>query len=257
MKKVLALVLTVVMAAALAVSCSGSTSAVDAVKKKGKLVMLTESGFAPYEYMGADGKVAGIDVDIATKIAEKLGVQVEVVDMAFDGLIPALQGGKGDIILAGMTMTEERKGGVDFSTPYADSTQMIIVPAQGSTVASESDLAGKTVGVQLGTTGDLYMTENFPDTTVKQFKSGIEAASDLKNGKLDAVILDLLPASNIVAQNSDLTLVEMSAPGEQFAAAVKKGDEAFLKIVNEVIEGLIADGSIDTWTAEHIATTTV
>lgn len=222
-----------------------------AILEDGKLVMLTNAAFPPYEYLGSDNSPAGIDVDIAQAIADELGVELEVVDMDFDGLIPALVSGRGNIVLAGMTVDEERKQSVDFSEPYADATQVLIVPAEGATVTSEDDLTGKTVGVQLGTTGDL-LASGMDGVTVQQYKTGLEAAMDLKNGRLDAVMLDQLPSESIVAQNDDLVILPMESTNEQYAAAIAKDNEDLLAVVNGVIERLKSDGTIEEITAAHI-----
>lgn len=221
------------------------------IKDAGKLVVLTNAEFPPYEYLGASNKVEGIDVDICQAIADELGVELEVVNMDFDGLIPALIGGKGDVVAAGMTVDPERAESVDFSDTYADAKQLIIVNKADPKVAGEDELTGKTVGVQLGTTGDLYM-EDVEGATVKQYKSGLEAAMDLKNGKLDAIVIDQLPAENIVASNDDLAIVDMESTDEQYAIAVPKGNSDLMETINKVIKQLTEDGKIAEFTATHI-----
>ncbi|MBD5559535.1 MAG: transporter substrate-binding domain-containing protein [Clostridia bacterium] len=218
----------------------------------GKLIVLTNAQFPPYEYMGSDGTPVGVDMDIAQAIADQIGVELEITDMEFDSLIPALVSGKGDIVAAGMTVDEERKQAVDFSDTYADAKQMIIVPVEGATVASEEDLAGKTIGVQLGTTGDLYVSDNVEGADVKQYKSALEAALDLKNGRLDAVVIDLLPAENIAASNEDLVLIDMASTDEQYAIAIEKNNEDLVEIINGVIAQLTEDGTIADSTAVHV-----
>ena len=218
----------------------------------GKLIMLTNAAFPPYEYLGDDGSPAGIDVDVAKAVADEIGVELEVVDMDFDGLIPALQSGKGDIVAAGMTVTDERKESVDFSDTYADATQLIIVPAEGATVTSEDDLAGKIIGVQLGTTGDLWVTDNADAAEVKQYKNALEASMDLQSGRLDAVVIDKMPAENIVSSNDDLVLIEMESTDEQYAIAIEKDNQDLVDIVNAVIARMIEDGSMEATTATHV-----
>ncbi len=230
-----------------------SSPKIDAIKEAGKLVMLTNAQFAPYEYLGSDNKPAGVDVEIAKAIADKIGVELEVIDMDFDGLISALLGGKGDLIAAGLTIDEERKQSVDFSDTYADATQMIIVKEDNTTIKTAADLAGKTIGVQLGTTGDIYASDPtmVPDANVKQYKTGIDAGMDLANGKLDAVVIDKLPAQNIVASTPGLKLIDENLTDEQYAIAVQKGDEGFLSVINEVIKELQASGQVEKWTEQH------
>ena len=280
MKQILGLVLAVVMCAAVFAGCStpapaasesaapsesaaasesGSTEAADAstgntvdkIKEAGELVLLTNAQFPPYEYLGDDNKPAGIDIDIAQKIADELGVKLTVVDMDFDGLIPALNGGKGDFVAAGFTITEERKQSVDFSEPYATSTQMVIVTKDDPKVAAATveELAGKTVGVQLGTTGDIFVTDEVEGATVKTYKSAIEAGMDLANGRLDAVVVDQLPAQSIVASNDTLQVYDEVLTTEQYAMAVKKGDTSLLEVINKVL-GEMKDG-MDDLTQKH------
>ncbi|MEG2520921.1 MAG: basic amino acid ABC transporter substrate-binding protein [Christensenellaceae bacterium] len=235
---------------AMAVKPEGTVDTLSKIKKAGKLVMMTNASFAPYEYLGSDNKPAGVDIDMAQAIADAIGVKLEVIDMDFDALIPSLIAGKGDIVGAGLTITPERQESVDFSMPYADATQLIIVKADNTAIKSADDLSGKTIGVQLGTTGDIYVSD-VEGATVKQYKTGLEAAMDLKNGKLDAVVLDQLPAQNIVTVNKDLMLINTPFTEEQYAMAVKKGDVAFIEVINGVIEKLAADGTVDKWTEEH------
>jgi polar amino acid transport system substrate-binding protein len=230
---------------------TAAAGSLDAIKEAGKLVMLTNAAFPPYEYLGSDNKPAGVDVDMAQAIADEIGVELEVVDMDFDGLIPALIGGKGDMIAAGLTVTDERKESVDFSDTYADATQLIIVAADNEDITGVDDLNGKIIGVQLGTTGDIYASD-IEGAEVSQYKTGLEAAMDLMNGKLDAVILDQLPAQNIVASNEEqLKLIDEPFTDEQYAIAVKKGDTDFLAVVNSVIAKLQDEGKVAEWTASH------
>ena len=281
MKKVFALILAVALCAALFAACApteptesaapsaaasesvapaseapaseaAATGALASIKEAGKLVMLTNAAFAPYEYLGSDNEVAGVDVDMAQAIADKIGVELEVVNMDFDGLIPALVAGKGDLVAAGLTITDERKQSVDFSDPYADATQLIIVKSENTDINGPDDLIGKTIGVQLGTTGDIYSSD-IEGATVKQYKTGIEAGMDLKNGKLDAVVLDKLPSQNIVESTEGLKLIDAPLTDEQYAIAVAKGDSEFLALINGVIKDLQAAGSVAEWTEKHAA----
>lgn len=235
---------------------SASTTAEGEVLKRiienGKLRMLTNAAFPPYEYLGSDNKPAGIDVDICQAVADQIGVELEVIDMDFDGLIPSLQGGKGDVVAAGLTVNEERQASVDFTNTYADAEQMIIVPKEGATVSSEDDLTGKTIGVQLGTTGDLYASDNIEGADVKQYKTPLEASMDLMNGRLDAVIIDKMTAQNIADSNEDLEVLEMASTDEQYAIAVEKDNEDLLEIINGVIAELIENGKIAEFTATHV-----
>lgn len=227
------------------------------IKEAGELVMLTNCGFPPFEYI--DGtEPAGVDVDICKAIADKLGVELKVVDMDFDGVINALVAGKGDIIGAGMTITPEREESVDFSEVYFTSAQYMILPAD-STLATLEDLKGKTIGVQTGTTGDLFIDGEIKDgalkdsgATLKQYKTGLEAALDLNNGRLDCVVLDQFPAQTIVSQNGDALKVSENAinDSESYALAMNKGSD-LVAVANEVLTGMIDNGTIDELVITH------
>ena len=285
MKKIIALVLTVLMAVAVFAACSAPETAaseapseavsaepstdasesaeatgegaaagglVDKIKEAGELVLLTNAQFPPYEYLGDDNQPTGVDIEIAQKIADELGVKLTVVDMDFDGLVPALNGGKGDFIAAGYTITEERQQSVDFSDEYATSNQMVIVTKDDPKVAGATveDLAGKTIGVQLGMTGDLFVSDEVEGATVKQYKSAIEAGMDLANGKLDAVVVDKLPAQSIVANNDSLTVYDDVLTTEQYAMAVRKGEsDDLLEVINKVLADM--KGDIQDLTQKH------
>ena len=227
------------------------------IKEAGELVMLTNCGFPPFEYI--DGtEPAGVDVDICKAIADKLGVELKVVDMDFDGVINALVAGKGDIIGAGMTITPEREESVDFSEVYFTSAQYMILPAD-STLATLEDLKGKTIGVQTGTTGDLFIDGEIKDgalkdsgATLKQYKTGLEAALDLNNGRLDCVVLDQFPAQTIVSQNGDALKVSENAinDSESYALAMNKGSD-LVAVANEVLTEMIENGTIDELVITH------
>lgn len=248
MKKTVALILCVLLACTLAGGFAASEGTLDQIKENGKLVLMTNATFPPYEYLGADSAVVGTDIEIAQMIAGEIGVELEVVDMDFDGLIPALQGGKGDLVAAGMTVTPERAEEVDFSVPYADATQLIIVNKDDPKVSGPDDLEGKVIGVQLGTTGDMFVQWEIDDGAnieLAQYKSNMEAAMDLMNGRLDAIVLDELPAQSIAEANSDvLVTIEEPLTTEQYAMAVQKGNESLLEAVDTVLEKLIEEGKV-------------
>lgn len=250
MKKIVAFILVIIVAVMCLVGC-GEKSTLDRIKESGKLTMITEPSFAPFEYMNG-GDIVGVDVAIAQKVADKLGVELEVVSMEFDALITNLQAGKGDLIAAGMTATDERKASVDFSVNYVDTGLYIIVLKDNSTIASVDDIVeGVTVGVQMGTTSDLYVSDN-TDAEVGRYKTPADAVVALQAGKLDCVICDQLPAQDAVNNNADLRLLNDPFTVEQYAIAVTKGDEEFLAVVNEVLEEMLANGEIDALIAEHM-----
>lgn len=184
------------------------------------IVMGTNAEFEPFEYRdGLD--IVGFDVEIAKAVANKLGKELKIEDMAFDSLIMGLNNDKMDFIAAGMTATEERAQQVDFSDSYFKSKQVIIVKADNTAIASADDLVGKSVGVQLGTTGDLFVSGT-EGVTVVQVKKGTQAVMDLQNGKVDAVVIDEEPAKKMIAGKTDVKILEVPFIEEEYAIAVKK-----------------------------------
>lgn len=256
MKKIICLVLALCMTACLFAGC-GSDSSKDAestasvAESKGTLTMGTNATFPPYEFVDDNGEVAGIDAEIAKAIADKLGMTLEIKDMEFDSLIPAVQGGSIDIVLAGMTVTDERKESVNFTDSYATGTQVIIVK-EDSAIASVDDLGGKTIGVQSGTTGDAYCTDDYGQDHVKQFSSGALAVAALVNGQVDCVVIDNEPAKNFVAANTGLKILGTEYVTEDYAAAIAKTNTDLLDKVNGAIAELKADGTIDGIIAKYI-----
>ena len=209
----------------------------------GVLRMGTNATFPPYEYVDENNEVAGIDADIAAAIADKLGMELEITDMAFDSLIPALQSDTIDIVLAGMTVDPERAESVNFTDSYATGVQVIIVP-EGSDIASPDDLEGKNIGVQTGTTGDLYCTDDYGQEFVKQFDNGPLAVAALLNGQVDCVVIDNEPAKNYVAANEGLKILDTAFAIEDYAAALAKEDTELYEQVNTAIQELKEDGTI-------------
>lgn len=217
----------------------------------GVLRMGTNATFPPYEYVDENNEVAGIDADIAAAIADKLGMELEITDMAFDSLIPALQSDTIDIVLAGMTVDPERAESVNFTDSYATGVQVIIVP-EDSDIASPDDLEGKNIGVQTGTTGDLYCTDQYGQEFVKQFDNGPLAVAALLNGQIDCVVIDNEPAKNYVAANQGLKILETAYANEEYAAAIAKDNTELYDQVNTAIQELKADGTIDSIIEKYI-----
>ena len=215
------------------------------------LVMGTNAAFPPYEFVAEDGSYAGIDVEIAAAVAEKLGKTLEVKDMEFDSLIPAVAGGSIDFVMAGMTVTAEREETVNFSTSYATGVQVIIVK-EGSDIASVDDLAGKKIGVQAGTTGDIYITDEFGQENVSQFNNGSLAVQALINGQVDCVVIDNEPAKNYVAANEGLAILATEYVTENYAAAFAKENTELLDQYNAALAELTAEGVIDAIVAKYI-----
>jgi len=218
------------------------------------LKMGTNAYFQPYEYyQGKD--IVGIDAEIAAAIAEKLGMTLEIVDMEFDTILTAVNQGSVDFGMAGMTVTEDRLKEVDFSISYANGVQAIIVK-EGSPITCADDLyaegANYKVGVQLGTTGDIYATDDFGKEKVTTYSNGNEAILALIGGTVDCVIIDNEPAKALVAANKGLKILETEYANEDYAICVKKGNKALLDKIDAAILELTADGTIDAIVAKYI-----
>ena len=208
----------------------------------GVLTMGTNATFPPYEYKDGDD-VVGIDAEIAQALADKLGLQLEIVDMDFDSLVASVQSGKIDMSLAGMTVTEARKQNVDFTDSYATGVQVIIVK-EDSDIASADDLEGKLIGVQQGTTGHLYCADDFGEDNVIPYANGATAVQALLQGKVDCVVIDQEPAKAFVEANEGLKILETAYTTEDYAAAVSKDNPALTAALNSALQELKDDGTI-------------
>ena len=203
--------------------------------------MATNATFPPYEsYEGND--IVGIDADIAKAIADKLGLKLEIQDMEFNSIITAVQSGKADLGLAGMTVTDERKQSVDFTDSYATGIQSVIVK-EGSSIKSIDDLKGKKIGVQLATTGDIYAKDDFGEENVEEYNKGADAVMALTSGKIDAVIIDNQPAKSFVETTDGLQILDTDYV-QDYAAAIQKGNTDLLNAVNGALKELKEDGTI-------------
>lgn len=266
--KIMALALAVVLCVFAFASCGATENKADDTKaadtavdtaadtadvtdNDGVLVMGTNAAFPPYEFVDDNGTIVGIDAEIAQAIADKLGMTLEIKDMEFDSLIPAVQGGSIDVALAGMTVNEERLESVNFSESYATGKQVIIVP-EGSEIKTVDDLEGKTIGVQSGTTGDIYCTGDYGQENVKQYPNGSQAVMALNNGQIDCVVIDNEPAKNYVAANDGLTVLETEYVVENYAIAVAKENTELLDSINTALAELQADGTVDQILAKYI-----
>ena len=203
----------------------------------------TDAEFAPWEYYEGD-KIVGIDPEIAQAIADKLGMTLEIEDMAFDSIIPAVTSGKADFGAAGMTVDEDRMVFVDFTDTYANASQVIIVK-ETSEIAGSADLADKKIGVQLGTTGDLLATDLAGDGNVERYNKGFEAVQALLQDKIDAVVIDSAPANVFVEQSQGLKVCDEAMSQEEYAIAVAKGNTELLDKINGALKELKEDGTID------------
>ena len=216
----------------------------------GKLTMATNATFPPYEMTTDSGEIEGIDVDTAKAIAEKLGLELQIDDMEFDAALLSVQQGKADIVMAGVTVTDERKAVMDFSDSYATGIQSIIVP-EGSDITSPDDLAGKKIGTQRGTTGYIYCSDDFGEDSVVAYDSGLTAVQALNNGQVDAVVIDNAPATEYVAANPGLKVLDTSYAEEDYAIGMAKGS-ALEDAVNKALEELKADGTLQAIVDKYI-----
>jgi len=216
----------------------------------GKLTMATNAAFPPYEMTTDAGEFEGIDIETAQAIADKLGLELQIDDMDFDAALLSVQQGKADIVMAGVTVTDERKAVMDFSDSYATGIQSIIVP-EGSNIASPDDLAGKKIGTQRGTTGYIYCSDDFGDENVVAYDDGLTAVQALNNGQVDAVVIDNAPAKEFVAANPGLVILDTSYAEEDYAIGVAKGS-SLKDAVNAALEELKADGTLQSIVDKYI-----
>ena len=217
----------------------------------GKLTMATNAAFPPYEMTTDAGEFEGIDIETAQAIADKLGLELQIDDMDFDAALLSVQQGKADIVMAGVTVTDERKAVMDFSDSYATGIQSVIVP-EGSDIASPDDLAGKKIGTQRGTTGYIYCTDDFGEDAVVAYDSGLTAVQALNNGQVDAVVIDNAPAKEYVAANPGLKVLETSYAEEDYAIGMNKDNTALVEAVNAALEELKADGTLQSIVDKYI-----
>lgn len=243
MKKLIALMMSMVMLVAFA-ACGNDTNngGGDTQTDKAKLVMATNAEFPPYEYYEG-GEIVGIDAEIAAAIADKLGMELQISDMAFDSILVAVQSGQADMGMAGMTVREDRLENADFSAPYATSHQVVIVK-EGSDIATLDDLAGKKIGVQTNTTGDIFATGDFGDEAVQRYNKGADAVVALNQDMIDAVLIDLEPAKAFVAGNEGLKILDTEYATEEYAIAFAKNNTELRDKVDGALQELIADGTV-------------
>lgn len=271
MKKATALFLTLTMAAGLMAGCGSNdtetktteaqtesaadgTEAADADSKEGgsdKLIMVTEAGFAPYEYTEDGETVVGVDVDIANEIAKELGMELEIQNTTFDGALMAVQQGKADFAAAGISVSEERDKVMDFSVEYATSKQVVVVNKSAGRLTSKDDINAETIiGVQSGTVADIvYCADNGFEP--KRYNKFTEAALDLNNDKIDCIIMDALPAEQMVAANENLAILDGEVMTDKYAIAVQEGNKELLDKINPILEKLMAEGKIEEFTLNH------
>ena len=223
--------------------CAGCTN------REEKLIMVTEASFAPYEYY-SDGKIVGVDVDIASEIAKEMGKKLVVKDVAFDSIIHEVKSGKADIGVAGISYSEERAKQVDFSVNYTTSKQVVIV-RKNSVINDVYEIKNKRIAVQLGSVADLYVSEEYDNKNIIRQKKYLAAIQDLKDNKTDCVVMDELPAKQIVNENRDIRILDHALVEDNYGIIVDKGNTELLKVINRVINRLKEEGKIDEYVLRH------
>jgi polar amino acid transport system substrate-binding protein len=260
MKTITSKVISAVLTGALALGMAGcsqpaSTETADNGLKtveSGKLIMATSADFPPYEYYDGD-QVVGIDAEIAKAVADKLGLELVIEDTKFDSIIVGVQSGKYDIGCAGMTVTEERLQSVNFTSTYATGIQSVIVP-EGSEITDVDTLldGDYIVGIQIGTTGDIYMTDDVGEDRIDRYQKGTDAIIALTSGKVDAVVIDNEPAKAFVAANEGLVILDTAYAEEEYAMCLSKDNEDLLNAINGALDELEKDGTLDAIVAKYI-----
>ena len=255
MKKIIALVLTLTIALCLLAGCSGEPANDLNLVQAGKLIMSTNAEFPPYENTDDNGNFIGIDIEIAQAIADKLGLELVIDNMDFDGALLAVQTNKSDIVMAGVSVTDKRLLVMDFSDSYATGVQVVIVK-EGSNVTMDN-LGEMMIGTQRGTTGYIYASDTpdnggYGEDHVIAYDNGMSAVQALMNGQVDCVIIDKAPAQEFVKANPGLTILEGNWVEESYAIGVDKGNTALLDAINEALNELIADGTVQSIIDKHI-----
>ena len=217
----------------------------------GKLIMSTNAAFPPYEMTTDSGEFEGIDIETAQAIADKLGLELQIDDMDFDAALLAVQQGKSDMVMAGVTVTDERQNVMDFTDSYATGIQSIIVK-EDSDIASVDDLAGKKIGTQRGTTGYLYCSDDFGDENVVAYDDGLTAVQMLNNGQVDCVVIDNAPAKEFIAANPGLKLLDTAYVEESYAIGIGEGNTELKDAINTALEELKADGTLQAIVDKYI-----
>lgn len=218
-------------------------------KNKNELVLVTEAGFAPYEYY-EDGEIVGVDIDIAKEIAKELDKKLVIKDVSFDFVISEVKSGKADFAAAGISITPERAKEVDFTKEYTISNQVVVVK-KDSPIKDFEDIKNKKIAVQLGTVADLYVEENYKNAIIVSHKKYLSAVEDVKTGKADCIIMDELPAKAIVAENDNLKILDGVLFQDKYGMIVKKGNDELKEQINKVLERMINDGIIDELVLKH------
>ena len=244
------LVIGIVLVALVAIVNKNGKSEISEELEKEKLIMVTEAGFAPYEFYDGE-EIVGVDVEIAKKIAEKTGKELEIKDTDFDSLINEVKTGKADFAAAGLSITPERLEEVDFSIEYAVSKQVIVVKNESKAETIE-DFNGKKVAVQLGTIADLVLSDENPEVELVQHKKYLLAVEDLKADKVEAIVLDSLLAQEIVTKNPEFKILEKELLVDKYGIAVQKGNKELLEDINTVLKELMDNNKIEDYTIKFL-----
>ena len=248
MKKIIALVLALVMIAACLTACGGAKGAtLKSVQKAGKLTVATSPDFPPFESLEGDA-VVGIEPDIMNLIGEKLGVEIEFVQMDFDSVLIGIQSAKYDCAMSGITVTPAREKNMLFTAPYYNAAQVIVV-AEGSSIASKADLAGKVASVQTGTTAESGCQDE--GIEVQAFAANADAKAALTTGKVDAWVVDNLTAMQMVEEGDGLVILDEKMTEEPYAFAFAMGSEDLVAAIDEALAELIADGTVESIFANY------
>ena len=218
-------------------------------KNNNEIVMVTEAGFAPYEYYDS-GEIVGVDIDIAKEIAKEMGKKLVIKDVSFDSIINEVKTGKADFGAAGISYSEERAEEVDFSINYSVSKQIVIVK-DNSSITNVNDISNKKIAVQLGSIADTYVTDNYKNANIIRQKKYLAAIEDLKSDKVDAVVMDELPAKEIINSNNGLKILDGSLTNDSYGMIVKKGNSEMLSVINKVLDRLIQEGKIEQFVINH------
>ncbi len=223
----------------------------DSVSNDNILRVATNSPFPPYEYK-LDGELVGIDIEIAKAIAEELNAEIEFYDMEFDALFHSVKQGQTDMLIAAVTVTEERLQTVDFTSPYFKNVQVVIVP-ESSDITTVSDLSGKMIGAQAGTTAYIYSSDEFGSDNVFNYSTAADAISDLKSGEIDAVIMQAEQAKQLLDESADIKILDEKYSIEEYSIGISKDNTALLNEVNEILDTLKTDGTIDEIISKYIS----
>ncbi len=244
--KILVITLALILAATAFTGCKKKGKTLDELKQSGKLVIATSPDFPPFEELQSDGSITGIEIDLLNKICEELGVKLVISSMSFESVLPAVQTGKADAGVSGITITESRKKNTLFTDPYCLAAQAIVV-TEGSDIKSKADLNGKKVSVQTATTAEKFCMQN--GYSVSAYEANSDAEEALLTGKVDAWVIDDLTAAEMVAvhnagEGTKLVILSEPMTTEPYALAFNFGSEDLVAEINKIIKAMLADGSM-------------